>query len=321
MTASNSSLSGTLRVLSDETRLRILGLLGETELSVGEIARCLAMGQSRVSNHLRVLRELGWIGERHEGSFTYCHLEIPPGSAVSIWEAIASSLDSLDQVEFDRRRLTSVLAERDDGKSFFDRIAGDWDFIGSDFTHGTGRMEMISCLVPGDLSVVDVGCGTGYIGRALGRRIGHIIGVDTSQAMLDRAAENLRDVEGDVELRLGAIEQLPLDDEEVDAAFAHMVMHHLSDTRKGIVEMARVVKPGGHVVCVELLPHHETWMHESMADTRLGIEPSSIEDDFESCGLVDVTHELLSDSYVVKNNSGREIRLPLFLVRGSKKTV
>ena len=310
------SLPGALRALSDETRLRILSLLVHAELSVGEIARSLATGQSRVSNHLKVLRELGWIAERHEGSYTFCRLEVPPGPLADLWAALLPSLESLDQGEADLARLAVVLAERTDARAFFDRIAGDWDVIGSDFEQGTGRLEALGCLVPRDLVVADIGCGTGYLAAALGRRVGRLVCVDASEAMLAQARENLAGLPCAVEYRTGTMEALPLADAEVDAACAHMVVHHLAEARPGLVELARTVRPGGTVVCVELLPHHETWMHEAMADTRLGIDPRDLVDDFAAAGLADVQHEMLSDRYMVENPSGRSIRLPLYLVRG-----
>ncbi len=315
---STESIPSTLRALSDETRLRILSLLLQAELSVGEIARCLATGQSRVSNHLKILREMDWIGERHEGSYTFCRLEVPNGPMGNLWTALAPSLDSLGQRDADQARLAVVLAERTDTRAFFDRIAGDWDVIGSDFERGTGRLEALACLVPSNLVVADVGCGTGYLAAALGRHIEHLICVDSSEAMLAQAQDNLANLNCRLEFRAGSMEALPLADAEVDAACAHMVLHHLTETRTGLDELTRVIKPGGRVICVELLPHHETWMHEAMADTRLGIDPQALEEDFASAGLTNITREMLSDRYMVENPTGKSIGLPLYLISAQR---
>ena len=314
------SIPGLLRVLSDETRLRILLLASQAELSVGEIARCLAMGQSRVSNHLKILREVGLLGERHEGSYTFCRLEVPRGPVGRIWEALAPSLDALSARDADLARLAVVLAERSDSRAFFDRIAGDWDVIGSDFKRGTGRLAAVSCLVDGGLRVADVGCGTGYLAAALAGRVGSLVCVDASPAMLDRARENLVELPAAIDYRLGTIEDLPIDDDDVDAAFAHMVLHHLADTRAGLAEMARIVRPGGLVLAVDLLPHNEAWMRDEMADTRLGLEPLALADDFASVGLLDVEREILADRYLVEAPGGRRVELPLHLVRGRLPT-
>ncbi len=315
--ASVSPLS-LLRVFADSTRLRLLALLSQSELSVGEIARALAMGQSRVSNHLKLLRDAELIAERREGSFTHCRLVVPGGAAGALWSALAMQLDQLEEREADDRRLALVLADRSDSRAFFDRIAGDWDLIGSDFTQGTGRLEVLGCLVPDQLVVADVGCGTGYLARVLGQRVARVICVDTSEAMLDKARANLADSSAELEFRTGAIESLPLKDAEVDAACAHMVLHHLPEPRLGIAEMARVVRSGGHVVSLELLPHHESWMHDAMADTRLGLDPAVLEADFRAAGLIGIRREVLTDNYVVEHPSGRKMRLPLYLVRGRK---
>ncbi|GJM20313.1 MAG: ArsR family transcriptional regulator [Planctomycetota bacterium] len=318
MPVAQESVTALLRVLADETRLRILALLNQAELAVGELARSLAMGQSRVSNHLKILREVGLIAERHQGNFTFCRLEVPGGHLGELWRALAPGIDELETRSADQARLAVVLAERSDSRAFFDRIAGDWDVLGADFAEGTGRLELLSALIQPELVVADVGCGTGYLSTALARRASRVICVDASPAMLAKASEKLGDSPAEVETRLGTLEDLPLADAEVDAACAHMVLHHLADTRTGLSEMARAVKPGGVVAAVELLPHHETWMHDAMADTRLGLDPASLQDDLRAAGFVDVQHEILSDRYVVETPSKRTVQLPLFLLRGRR---
>jgi ubiquinone/menaquinone biosynthesis C-methylase UbiE/DNA-binding transcriptional ArsR family regulator len=312
------SLVALLRVLADPTRLRLLALLGHAELAVGEIARALALSQSRVSNHLKILREHDLVAERRAGSFTFCRLELPEGCAAELWRALEPALAGLREREADERRLAAVLADRADSRAFFDRIAGDWDLIGSDFTRGTGRLEAVGCLVPPGLVVADVGCGTGYLARELGRRVERVICIDSSAAMLDRARDNLAGLPAQLDYRVGSMEALPLADAEVDVACAHMVLHHLAEPAAGLREMARAVRPGGQVVCVELLPHRETWMHTSMADARLGLDPVPLQASFRAAGLTDIRHEMLDDAYVVEHPPGRRIQLPLFLMRGRK---
>jgi ArsR family transcriptional regulator len=320
MTVAQLPAFALMRVLADPTRLRLLALLADAELSVGEMARALAMGQSRISNHLKILREHELISERHEGSYTYCRLQLRDQRAERLWKALEPSLAELDEREADQRRLASLLAERSDSRAFFDRMAGDWDLIGSDFLLGSGRLDVLGCLVPDDLVVADVGCGTGYLTRALARRVAKVICIDTSTAMIEKARQNLLGSRAELEFRTGAMQALPLADGEVDAACAHMVLHHLDDLRAGLAEMARAVRPGGRVVCVELLPHHESWMHTAMADARLGIDPAELESACRAAGLDAITREILADSYVVEHPSGRRIQLPLYLIHGRKAT-
>jgi ArsR family transcriptional regulator len=136
--------------------------------------------------------------------------------------------------------------------------------------------------------------------------------------MLERARENLDGLRAEIEFRVGAVEALPIADGEVDAACAHMVLHHLSDVRDALAELVRVTKPGGRVVCVDMLPHREAWMHAAMADARLGIDPAVLAADLRALGLVDVDHEVLGDSYTVESPAGRKVQLPLFLAHGRR---
>jgi ArsR family transcriptional regulator len=136
--------------------------------------------------------------------------------------------------------------------------------------------------------------------------------------MLERAREKLAGLSAEVDLRVGSMESLPIADGEVDAACAHMVLHHLADVREGLSELARVTRPGGRVVCLDLLPHREAWMHQGMADARLGLDPAALAADMRAVGLADAAHELLDDSYVVETPAGRKVQLPLLLAHARR---
>src|SRR5215212_2318156 len=117
MIASSVGLTDALRVLGDSTRLRMLGLLELGELSVGELARALEMAQSRVSNHLRVLREARLLSERHAGRTTYLRLAVDGDADASslpvrIWHALRAEIPSIPEFGADVARLEHVMAER-----------------------------------------------------------------------------------------------------------------------------------------------------------------------------------------------------------------
>ena len=94
------ALPALLKVLSDPTRLRILALLELEELAVGELSRALGLAQSRVSNHLRVLREADLLRERHVGASTYLRSALvggssgngAPGTAARLWTSLRDGL-------------------------------------------------------------------------------------------------------------------------------------------------------------------------------------------------------------------------------------
>lgn len=142
--------------------------------------------------------------------------------------------------------------------------------------------------------VVDVGTGTGFVAAGLAPRVGRVIGVDNSPAMLRTARENL-DALGveNAELLQGDLSALPLPDGSVDAAFANMVLHHAEDPAAMLAEMARVVRPGGSVVISDEMEHPYEWMRREHADVWLGFSENEVAGFFESAGLAGYGYESL----------------------------
>jgi len=310
-----SALTTTLKVLADPTRLRILGLLAQEELSVGELARAVAMLQSRVSNHLKVLRECGMLEERREGASVLVRLARGTGVPDDLWSAIESRLESVDGRANDLKRLERVLDDRRErSREFFDRVAPEWDLLGSEFKRGLVRWRALSCLIPDGLVVADVGCGTGYMARALVRVADRVVCIDHSEAMLEQAKSRLAADLARVEFRVGELDRLPLADGEVDAVFANLVLHHVPDVLAALREMRRALKPGGRLVVTDLLPHKESWMTEAMADLRLGLDATELKSRVEKAGFVDARADEIEDAYVVEGPAGRKAELPLLLI-------
>lgn len=310
-----SALPTLLKLLADATRLRLLGLLASEELQVGELARSVAMSQSRVSNHLKVLREAGLLEERRVG--IHVHVRLARGAALpdDLWSAIESRLEQVEGRADDRARLAQVLEERRrKSRAFFDRVAPEWDVVGSEFQHGLLRWRALAALVERGLVVADVGCGTGHLSRVLVRFASRVIAIDHSAAMLARAGENLAAAADRVELRQGELDRLPLADGEVDAVFASLVLHHVPDLFAALRDMRRALRPGGRLVVADLLPHREAWMADSMADLKLGLDPTELRSRAEKAGFVDVVVEPIDDRYLVEGPAGQRAELPLFLL-------
>ena len=317
-------LPSLLRTLGDPTRMRMLGLLELEELSVGELVRCLGMAQSRVSNHLRVLREAELIRERRIGTSTLLRSALDGAADAQdyptrLWATLREGLASLPEHEADRIRLDTVLAERGPGSAdFFDRLAGSWDKFGARFSTGQARQRAVAQLLDPSLVVADLGCGTGYLARALSGLCAKVICVDSSQGMLDQARKRLESLDGGAQLdfRLGELDALPLEDGEVDAAMAGMVLHHLASLDAAIAEMRRILRPGGSLVVLELAPHRESWMHRELGDRHLGIPSSEVVDSLRRVGLSDLHVEAVDDRYCPGGETARDVALPLYTVRG-----
>ncbi|MEZ5976761.1 MAG: metalloregulator ArsR/SmtB family transcription factor [Planctomycetota bacterium] len=317
--AGATALPHLLRLLADGTRLRILALLVREELSVGELSRALGLAQSRVSNHLRQLRESGLLSERHAGKHT--HLRVArrgDGTAARLWAAVEDGLTDLPEHAADLARLDRVLAEREHDADFFERVAGNYDKFAVRFETGQARQRTAAHLVARELVVADVGCGTGYMTQPFAGLVRRAICVDRSEAMLERARERLSGSGLDLEFRLGELDALPLADGEVDAVVAGMVLHHLADLDAAFAETFRVVAPGGRAVVLELFPHTQDWMHETLGDRTLGLAPTDVAKAMERAGFTDVFIDAVDDRYAPEGPDGRTASLPLYLVRGTR---
>src|SRR5262249_15065240 len=149
-------------------------------------------------NHLKLLRESGMLEERREGAFVLVRraksrgLPDDHGLPEDLWGAIEARLESVEGRADDLQRLERVLEQRRaKSREFFARVAPEWDVLGSDFKLGTARLRAVTCLVPHGYVVADVGCGTGYMARALVRVAARVICIDHSAAMLAQAKERL----------------------------------------------------------------------------------------------------------------------------------
>jgi demethylmenaquinone methyltransferase/2-methoxy-6-polyprenyl-1,4-benzoquinol methylase len=152
--------------------------------------------------------------------------------------------------------------------AMFDRIAPVYDRLNTTMTAGAdGRWRSAAVRATGigtAATAVDVACGTGKLTRALAERVGpagRVVGIDLSPGMLQVAAAELRDLP-QVRLEVGDALALPLPDDAADAATIAFGLRNLSDFEAGFRELARVVRPGGRVVCLELTqPRPRWWGH------------------------------------------------------------
>ncbi len=154
----------------------------------------------------------------------------------------------------------------DDLARMFDDIAPVYDRLNTIMTFGLDggwrRAAVETAGIEAGASVADVACGTGKLTAVLAEQVGpfgKVIGIDLSGAMLERAQGQYRDLV-QVEFRRGDALALPLDDDAVDAATIGFGLRNLSDFETGFRELARIVRPGGRVVCLELtLPKPRWW--------------------------------------------------------------
>ena len=277
------------QAVSDPTRLRLLRLLRREELNVQELVHVLAMNQPRISKHLAILRDSGWIVQRKEGTRSWYRAVLPEefvgGNALC--EQVAVTADLIAAAGRDDTALAAVLAGRDVlARDFFAGVAADWDRIRREYEHHDIQLGAVAALVDRRLRVVDIGTGTGALLPLLSGATGTVVAVDNSPAMLARARELCRnDGLGNVTLQRADIESLPFADAVFDAAYCAMVLHHVTQPAAAVAEMARVIRPGGKVIVIAFTQHDLVWLREELAHQWLGFTREDITQMFDDAEL------------------------------------
>jgi ArsR family transcriptional regulator len=272
------------KALADETRVRLLHVLHHFELNVGEIVSVMAMGQSRISRHLKILAESGLLEFRRDGLWVFYRSSTRSGVREYL-QCLSGLMESEASLQHDLVRARTVVRERiSSTRQFFDSIAQEWAELSRDVLGDFDVVGEISSRLSACTVAVDLGCGPGILLAALKDRADAVIGVDSSSKMLEVAEKRFRDDDA-VSLRIGDLEHLPLKDQEADAAVMSMVLHHLAHPRKVWEEVARILKPGGRAVLVDFCRHSNETMRSTYGDRWLGFDPEELEEWFALAGL------------------------------------
>src|SRR5262249_39117069 len=149
------------------------------------------------------------------------------------------------------------------------------------------HLAALAALADSEWIVGDLGCGTGAVSAALAPFVAHVIAVDTSAAMLQAAKKRLRDTTN-VDLRRGDLEALPIDDARLDAATLMLVLHHVPEPVRALAEVARVLKPGGRLLLVDMLPHDRESYRQQMGHVWLGFSEDQLREWFDENGFNDM---------------------------------
>ena len=268
----NAAIFGDMTALADATRSRMLLLLERHELTVSELCAVLQLPQSTVSRHLKTLGDASWVSSRREGTSRYYSLALDDrGSAPRrLWSLLREQVGRTPGADQDARRLKGVLGRRrSKSQEFFDSTAGQWDKLREELFGRASHLQALPALVDESWTVGDLGCGTGQVAAALAPFVAQVIAVDRSGEMLQSARRRLRDAPH-VDVRRGDLEALPIDDGVLDAATLILVLHHVPDPSAALVEAARVLRSGGRLLIVDMLPHDREEYRRQMGHVWLG---------------------------------------------------
>ena len=271
------SIVKTLRAAADPSRLRILLLLQAEELSVAELQEILVMGQSTISTHLAQLKQAGLAEDRRTGKSSLYRLADGAIEGV-VTDLLAKARAELPEAAADQAAMRRVVKKRQDRmRAFFDSVAGR---MGRDYVPGKswkGLAEAFLRLLP-PATIADLGAGDGTFALLLAQNAQRVVAIDSSEKMLEVGREQaLRAGISNVDFRLGDMEELPIDTASIDLVFFSQSLHHATHPDRALREAARILRPGGRIVILDLARHRFEQARELYADEWLGFTESDIE--------------------------------------------
>jgi len=276
-----------MAALADPIRCRMLLPLEKHELTVNEICSVLQLPQSTVSRHLKTLADDGWVTSRRDGTSRFYGMsmqELDPG-AQRLWPLIREQITGTNGAEQDERRLKSVLAKRrSKSEEFFASASGQWDQMRSELFGDRFHLHALLALIDPSITIGDLGCGTGQVSELIAPHVAKVIAVDGSTDMVQAARKRLKGLH-QVDIRRGDMEALPINDAELDAAMVALVLHHVPEPQRALAEVHRVLKCGGRVLIVDMLPHDRVEYQQQMGHVWLGFSEKTIKKFLEGAGF------------------------------------
>jgi ubiquinone/menaquinone biosynthesis C-methylase UbiE/DNA-binding transcriptional ArsR family regulator len=266
---------GSLKAASETTRLRILALLAEGELSVKDITDILGQSQPRVSRHLKLLAD-GGLAERHaEGAWAYYRLN-SKGAEGELARQLVSALDQSDSVlSEDRQRLDKVReSQAAQAASYFAQVAESWDLLRNMHVPESDiEAAILAVAAAREIGkVIDLGTGTGRMLELLAPYYQEGIGLDSSRQMVAVARAKLASAGVQhAQVRLADISESLEGVGQADLVILHQVLHYFDDPGRVLQRAARHLKPGGQVLVVDFAPHKMEFLRNEHAHRRLGM--------------------------------------------------
>jgi len=278
-----------LRAAGEPTRLRLLALLSQADLTVSDLIEILGQSQPRLSRHLRLLGEAGLVERNQEGAWAYFRAA-DSGAGAEIAELLTGRIRKDDpQILLDRERLEAVRRRRSEqAAAYFSANAASWDAIRSlhadDEQVEAAMVELVGAKP--FQAMLDLGTGTGRLLELFAPLYRRATGIDMSRDMLAMARANLdRAGLSRVQVRQGDIYLLPVPAGQYDLVSLHQVLHYLADPAGAIRQAARALAPGGRLLIVDFAPHEMEFLRERHQHIRLGFGHAQVGEWLSAAGL------------------------------------
>lgn len=278
-----------LRAAGDPTRLRLLLVLRQAELTVSELVEIVGQSQPRVSRHLKLLCDAGLIERFKEGSWVF-YRAADAGAGAELGQVLSSLAGSHGA---DLARLAQVREARAaEAAAYFKDNAAEWERIRALHAPDKDVEAAIARLMAAQPieQLLDAGTGTGRMLELLGAQVKRAVGLDVSPEMLAIARDRLMRANlTQCQVRLGDTYRLPFPNGGAlagfDAVLFHQVLHYLDDPGAAVGEAARTMRAGGRMLIADFAPHALEFLRSDFAHRRLGFSDREVQGWFAAAGL------------------------------------
>jgi ArsR family transcriptional regulator len=266
-----------LRAAAEPTRLRLLALCARGAFRVTDLCEILGQSQPRLSRHLKLMVEAGLLERIPEGANAY--FQVPPGADLAR-QILARLPEAEPLIAADRRQAVRLAAERArEASDSFRREGADWDELRAlDLPAAQIEAALLAALPPRIGRLLDIGAGTGRLLELVAPRVDTALGVDASREMLALARARLseRGLADRCHVRQADMYRLPLPDAAFDAVTLQMVLHYAEDPAAALAEAARVLRPGGTLLVLDLAPHDRAEVMERFKHRWSGFDDAAL---------------------------------------------
>ncbi len=291
------------RALAERNRIRIALLLEMGPLNVSEIVSVLGLSQSNVSHHLKLLLEAGVVQRSGRANWVFYSKSMSSPIVEGLVKTAFVNRSELSGFQEDMNRLAHCHAlRRNTSMEFFDSVdEKGWKFLTDMLPQSDEYLPFIKKNIGNHELILEVGTGSGNMIPFLLESAAKILAVDNSREMLGRAHKFItaRKITNRVELRLGDAEHLPAGDSMVDAVFMHMLLHHSGNPGQTLQEAARVLKPGGVLLLIDLNEHTDSSFKEEQGDLWPGFTKGILKDFIIESGLTILDEETFNGESVL----------------------
>jgi ArsR family transcriptional regulator len=292
-----------LKTLSDPTRLRLLALVSREELSVAELQEILAMGQSRISSQLALLRQVNLVHDRREGKNAFYSLRATlPARTLALLRAALDAIADDPATTEDRDSLDRILQKRRrTQEQYFNLIAGR---LGKNYCPGRSweAIGHLALRLTPAIDIADLGAGEGLVSQLLAHRARQVWCIDNSPRMVEVGTElAAKNSLHNLAYKLGDIERVPLADCAVDLAILSQALHHAQHPQRAVEEAFRILRPGGQLLILDLNEHTFAKARELYADVWLGFKESALHGFLKKAGFHKVEVTAVAREYAEPN--------------------